>query len=107
MRAVIVGAVESTRIALRMVSAAPGWQVAALVTLPLELAARHSDFVEMSAEARDAGAHLVHTSNSNAPEVLDVLRELAPDYVFVIGWSQICKPEFRQAAGGQIGRAHV
>lgn len=102
MRAVIVGAVESTRIALRSVAAAPGWEVAALITLPPELAARHSDFVDMGAEARDAGARLVLTPNSNAPEVLDAMSALAPDYVFVIGWSQICKPEFRQAAGGRV-----
>src|SRR3546814_501635 len=39
---------------------------------------------------------------SNAPDVLEAVSALAPDYVFVIGWSQICKPAFRQAAGGQV-----
>lgn len=102
MRAVIVGAVESTRVTLHALADAPGWEAAALITLPPELAARHSDFVDMSAEAAEAGARVIHASDSNAPDVLEAVSALAPDYVFVIGWSQICKPAFRQAAGGQV-----
>ncbi len=102
MRAVIIGAVESTRITLQAVSSAPDWEVAALVTLPPELAGRHSDFTDMSAEARDAGASVIHAANSNAPEVLDALSALSPDYAFVIGWSQICGPAFRKAVGGRV-----
>jgi methionyl-tRNA formyltransferase len=102
MRAVIVGAVESTRVTLRALAAAPEWEAAALITLPPELASRHSDFTDMSGEAADAGAHIFHAANSNAPEILEAVAALAPDYVFVIGWSQICKPAFREAAGGKV-----
>src|SRR3546814_7519325 len=49
-----------------------------------------------------AGARVIHAADSNAPDVLEAVSALAPDYVFVIGWSQICKPAFRQAAGGQV-----
>src|SRR3546814_2322762 len=41
-------------------------------------------------------------ADRNAADVLEAVSALAPDYVFVIGWSQICKPAFRQAAGGQV-----
>src|SRR3546814_6571144 len=105
MRAVIVGAVESTRVTLHALADAPGWEAAALITLPPELAARHSDFVDMSAEAAEAGARVIHASDSNAPDVLEAVSALAPDYVFVIGWAQICKPAERQST--RLGRAHV
>src|SRR3546814_5088523 len=63
MRAVIVGAVESTRVTLQALADAPGWEAAALITLPPELAARHSDFVDMSADAADAGARVIHAAD--------------------------------------------
>src|SRR3546814_18729217 len=56
----------------------------------------------MSADAAEAGARVIHAADSNAPDVLEAVSALAPDYVFVIGWSQICKPAFRQAAGGPV-----
>lgn len=102
MRAIIVGAVESTRVTLRAVADAEDWQVVALITLPPELAARHSDFADLSAEAEAAGAKVIHAANSNAPELLSAVAELAADVVFVIGWSQICKPGFIAAAGGRV-----
>lgn len=102
MRAIIVGAVDSTQVALRTIAAASGWQVAAVVTLPLELAARHSDFVDLAPDAVAAGARVIHATDSNDDAVIAQIEALAPDMVFVIGWSQICKPEFRAAAGGRV-----
>lgn len=102
MRAVIVGAVESTRITLEAVCAARGWEAAALVTLPPDLAGRHSDFADMSAETARAGCPVIHAANSNAPEILEQIAALRPDYTFVIGWSQICGAAFRAAAGGNV-----
>src|SRR5687768_16852061 len=102
MRAIIVGAVESTRVTLRETAAADGWEVAALVTLPPRLAGRHSDFADLGDEARAAGARLIHAPNCNAQEVLDEIRAIAPDLVLVIGWSQICKPAFIEAARGLV-----
>jgi methionyl-tRNA formyltransferase len=99
MRAIIVGAVESTRVALSTVAAASGWSVEALITLPADQAARHSDFVDLSASAEASGARVIRTTDGNAPSVLDEIRALAPNCVLVIGWSQICKPAFLAAAG--------
>src|SRR3712207_6425566 len=90
MRAIVVGAVESTRTALRAIGETPGWTVAAVITLPLELGSRHSDFVDLAEDAKRLGARLICTTSSNAPEVLDAIRAERPDYVMVIGWSQIC-----------------
>ncbi len=102
MKAIIVGAVESTRIALKALNDNPRWTVSAVVTLPPALSARHSDFVDLSADAAAAGARLIAAPNSNAPEVIAAVRACDADCAFVIGWSQICKPEFRAAVGGQV-----
>jgi methionyl-tRNA formyltransferase len=104
MRAIIVGAVESTRVALEAVAGAKGWTVPAVITLPPALAARHSDFIDLAPLAGETGARIIHAANSNAPEVVDAVAAYAPDFVFVIGWSQICGPAFRAA---QAGRAAV
>jgi methionyl-tRNA formyltransferase len=102
MRVVIVGAVDSTRVAIEAVAAAPGWSIAAVVTLPLDLAGRHSDFVDLRGLAAAAGANVIETVDSNAPEVCAAIAALAPDFVLVIGWSQICRPPFMAAAGGRV-----
>lgn len=102
MKAVVVGAVESTRVTLKALAASPRWSVGAVVTLPSALAGRHSDFVDLAPDARACGADLIAAPNSNAPGVIEAVRAIGADYAFVIGWSQICKPEFRAAAGGNV-----
>jgi methionyl-tRNA formyltransferase len=102
MRAIIVGAVESTRVALEAVAGAKGWTVPAVITLPPALAARHSDFIDLAPLAGETGARMIHAANSNAPEVVDAVAAYAPDLVFVIGWSQICGPAFRAAARDRV-----
>lgn len=102
MRALIVGAVEGTQVAVQTVSATPGWEVCGVMTLPPDKSARHSDFVDLTADAEKAGARIIHASNSNSQDACKAVKELAPDYTFVIGWSQICGPEFRAAAKGNV-----
>jgi methionyl-tRNA formyltransferase len=105
-RAIVVGSVESTRVALCTISATPGWEVAALVTLPPSLAGRHSDFADLSGEAKRIGARVIFAPDANASEVLDEIRAMSPDTVFVIGWSQICRRPFLEAAGGRVVGYH-
>lgn len=93
MRSVLVGAVESSYFALQAMTGA-GYPPTALVTLPPSLAARHSDWVDLSPAASLWSIPVLESTNINAPDVLARLRELEPDYIFVIGWSQICGPEF-------------
>jgi methionyl-tRNA formyltransferase len=102
MKAVVVGAVESTRVTLKALAADPRWTVSAVVTLPAALAGRHSDFVDLAPDARACGADLIAAPNSNAADVIEAVRTAQADCAFVIGWSQICKPEFRAAAGGRV-----
>ncbi len=104
MRAVVIGAVESTRIAIECIARAPGWSLPLVVTLPLDLAHRHSDFVDLTEPARLAGAQVFPAANGNSPESLDAIRAVNPDYVFIVGWSQIAKPDLISAAlHGTIG----
>jgi len=97
MNIVLVGAVDSTRVALETL-AEYGTPPEALVTLPLSKASRHSDFVDLRPLAAKHGVRVIEAANVNRPEVLEKLREIAPDYIMVIGWSQILKPELFAAA---------
>lgn len=103
MRALLIGAVEGTRVAAEAIARSPGWELAAIATLPLEFAARHSDFVDMAPVATRHGARLLRVAECNASPFIEDLRAIAADLVFVIGWSQICGPEFRAAAGRVVG----
>ncbi len=94
MKVVLVGAVDSTRAALDALVES-GHAPDMLVTLPVELSRRHSDFVDLGPPAAAAGVAIHRTERSEAAETLDVLRARAPDLILVIGWSQICGPAFR------------
>ena len=37
---------------------------------------------------------MLRTSKTNDPETLDTIRQAEPDYIFVVGWSQLCRSEF-------------
>ncbi|WOF43568.1 methionyl-tRNA formyltransferase [Sphingopyxis indica] len=99
---IVVGAVESTEVAIRAASAAPGWRVAMVVTLPATLAARHSDFRDLSGAARACGAELLPAERINAPETLARIAGVAPDLLLVCGWSQICGPDFLALLPGRV-----
>lgn len=94
MKIAFVGAVEGSRVALEAICAA-GHVPAVVVTLPEELAARHSDFAELAPVAEAYGAAVHRTARSDSAETIGLLREVAPDVTLVIGWSQLCGPEFR------------
>ncbi len=103
MRSVLIGAVESSKVALHAMAAA-GWGPDLLITLPPERAGRHSDFVDLNDDALSLDVPVFHSANVNDEATLDRLRALSPDYVFVIGWSQICGQHFLDIARmGTIG----
>lgn len=95
MRAILIGAVESSRVAIEAIGAAGGWALPLVLSLPNELAQRHSDFVDLAPAAKAAGARFMPITNVNSPESLAAIRAADADYIFVIGWSQICGAEFR------------
>jgi methionyl-tRNA formyltransferase len=94
MRTVLIGAVESSRVALEAMVAA-GTPPGLVMTLPSERASQHSDYVDLSTSAAAAGVEVAYIENVNDAETLGKLRVCAPDVVFVIGWSQLCKAAFR------------
>ncbi|MFB0612643.1 methionyl-tRNA formyltransferase [Aurantiacibacter poecillastricola] len=102
MRAVVVGAVESTAVLADALARADGWSVPLIVTLPKDLEARHSDFVDMQPYAQRLGAQLHFARNSNDADTLAAIDKAEPDYIFVVGWSQICKPEFLALRPGKV-----
>lgn len=100
MTAVIIGAVESTQVAIAAF-ARSDWKLALVVTLPPEAHSRHSDYVDLGPAAAQAGAALHHTRQVNNAETIAAIRAAKADFIFVIGWSQICGPEFCAIAPGR------
>ena len=106
MKAVIVGAVESSLIAIEAVARAPDWSLALVLTLPPELAFRHDDFVDLTPAAKRGGAEVHFVSNINSDDALGAIRAADADAVFVVGWSQICGEIFRSACKNQVVGFH-
>ena len=103
MRIVLVGAVESSKIAFDPKVNAKN-SPALVETLPNEAAGRQSDFIDMGSAAKAHGAAVHYTKSVNSPETLAMIENTKPDVVFVVGWSQICKAPFRAIARiGNIG----
>lgn len=69
----------------------------AVLTLPMQRAGRHSDFHDLRPVSAAAGAVLIEAANVNSAEALRALREVDPDFVFVIGWSQLLGAELLRA----------
>src|SRR5262245_60931118 len=104
MRVAVIGSVESTRVCLCALDAAPGVEVAAVVTLPAPLAHRHADFVDLSPYAAACSGKLLRVAEPNDPDVIAELRELHVEYLFVVGSSQLVKaPLMATAKSGVIG----
>ncbi|RIK83697.1 MAG: methionyl-tRNA formyltransferase [Hyphomicrobiales bacterium] len=89
---VYVGAVELSQVGLDELLR-QGAKPELVVTLRPDFDARHSDFADLAklADAHDIPVHFV--DNINEPALMERLADLKPDYVFVIGWSQLIKPE--------------
>ncbi|MBX7495819.1 methionyl-tRNA formyltransferase [Qipengyuania sp. 6B39] len=101
-RAVVIGAVGSTEVVLDAFAVADGWEVPLVVTLPLDLSARHSDFVDLDRQAGLLGASLYRTAKTNDHETLNRIARAEPDYIFVVGWSQLCGPDFLALRPGKV-----
>ncbi len=91
MRIVLVGAVESSRVALEVLAKHPDVTVAAVVTLPPGKAMRHADWVDLRAPAAAGSIPVIEADDVNADDVLAAIAQAEPDFLVVIGWSQICR----------------
>lgn len=94
MNTVFVGAVEGSLAALSAICEA-GHLPKLVVTLPPELAHRHSDFADLAPVAERYGIPVHYTRKSDAPETIAAIAATDPDLVLVIGWSQLCGATFR------------
>jgi methionyl-tRNA formyltransferase len=84
-----------------------GVDVAAVISLSPEAAARRSGAADYRTLCERAGLRLHEVENINDRHAIDLLRRLDLDLVFVIGWSQILRPEVLSLARlGMIG-AHA
>lgn len=86
--------------------AAFGWDLVMVVTLDTSLAGRHSDFVDLTPVAQAAGAALLPVVNVNNADMVDRIAAARPDYIFVVGWSQICRAELLSLCPGRVVGYH-
>jgi methionyl-tRNA formyltransferase len=91
-RIVLIGTVAFTRRCLEEIVEA-GAQVAAVLTLAPEQAVFNSDYVDLEPNARAHGIPVHRIRRTADTETIDLLQSLAPDVIFVFGWSQLLPPE--------------
>lgn len=92
-RLVVLGANLESLTALETLLAA-GIPVHGLLTLPAGAAPGVSDHRDLHPLAVAHGIPVIDTTDVNDPATLAALRELAPDWLFVLGWSQLLSPAF-------------
>lgn len=102
MRAILVGAVESSAVALEAIAAHPDWSLAAVVTLDEAHSGRHSDHVDLGPAAFASGSDVIRVDSINRDGALAAVARVAADHIFVIGWSQICGPAFLDLAKDRL-----
>lgn len=87
-RIILIGAVDSSRVALEAIVEAQ-CALELVITLPPERSGMHSDFVDLAPLATRHGVELIATANANSDAVLERVRAIGPDFIFVIGWSRL------------------
>jgi methionyl-tRNA formyltransferase len=75
-------------------AAEAGAEVAAVVTLPGPIDPDRSGHCSFDELAQRLGARLIETADVNSPDTIAALREVEPDLIFVVGWSQLVLDEF-------------
>jgi methionyl-tRNA formyltransferase len=75
-------------------AAEAGADVAAVVTLPGPIDPDRSGQCSFDDIAAELGAKLVETADVNSPETVASVREVEPDLIFIVGWSQLVLDEF-------------
>jgi len=88
MRSVVIGAVESTAVLIRKLVEFD-YKPVLVVTLGLEYANRHSDFVDIRPLCNRYNIKILEVNKSQGSEFIAKIRAERPDYLWVVGWSQI------------------
>jgi methionyl-tRNA formyltransferase len=97
MRIVLIGAVESTKVALETLAEACSLPVA-VFSPSLDLAHLNSDFIDLSPICSRYSLPIHRFRKINTPQIVDEIYEYHPDVIFVIGLSQIIGRELLSVA---------
>ena len=90
-RIICVGANIETEVALRgLINNSVN--IVSLVTLPINKSQGVSDYVDLHSLCKSNGIKTIDTTDINSIETCEQIRRQNPDYIFVLGWSQIFKP---------------
>lgn len=102
---VCVGANIESEVALKHLLA-HDVPVSALVTLPSRSFRGVSDYRDLHDLCNKLGVATIDTEDINAPETREAIARLKPDYIFVLGWSQIIKQAFLSCPSGFVVGSH-
>lgn len=103
MNAAVIGSVSSSAAVLRGMLRG-GLPVAAVCGLHERHAPRVSDYHDLRPFAAEAGAEFLAFDKVVEPDVTELLTRVRPDWLFVVGLSQLVPAEIRTLAGaGAIG----
>jgi methionyl-tRNA formyltransferase len=75
-------------------AAAVGAQVVGVVSLPGPIDPSRSGQCAFDGIATEVGAELIESSDVNSAETVEAVRALAPELVFVVGWSELVREPF-------------
>jgi len=87
-------------------AASAGAQIVGVVTLPGPVDPDRSGQCAFDDLAERLGAELVEARDVNAQETLAAVKALAPELVFVVGWSQLVRAPFIALAGEGVFGMH-
>lgn len=83
-----------------------GVNVVGLVSGLMQAERRGSDYRDLEYLASNHGFAFHRTDNANSAETKAFVKSLNPDFVFILGWSQILDSEFIALAGRNIFGSH-
>lgn len=67
--------------------------IVGLVTRPVGEPGNITDYVDLHEVCKENNIVTIDTKNINSANTLDHIRDLKPDYIFTLGWSQLFKKE--------------
>lgn len=103
MRSVLIGAVEGTDVALLTMQRLRCPPVLLATFSPEIGRSKHADFVDLAALC-DKQTRVEYVADVNSTSFIELLKDIAPDVLFVIGWSQLISSELRSVARiGTVG----
>lgn len=87
-------------------AAALGAEIVGVVTLPGPVDPNRSGQCAFDEAAAGVGAQLVETADVNDPATVETVAALAPELIFVVGWSQLVRAPFIEAASRGVYGMH-